>query len=256
MFVLGLRHGLDPDHIAVIDNIVFRAVDERPRLSAWIGSLFALGHSVAVAGVAIGVAALADRITPPAWLGGLVDTVVVALLVLVGTLNLVALRRPGTYVPIGWRARLVPVPLRNSTHPAAVVVIGVVFGLVFDTATQAAAWGAAATSAGGIVAAAGIALAFAVGMLVSDTCDSQIVSRLLRATRNGGAGVQRYRRAVGWMIVGLSYSMALFAALTASGADLAIGDMTFKMIGISTAGAVILALVLARLTGERASRSA
>ena len=32
MFVLGLRHGLDPDHVAVIDNIVFRMVEERPRL--------------------------------------------------------------------------------------------------------------------------------------------------------------------------------------------------------------------------------
>ena len=33
VFLLGLRHGLDPDHIAVIDNLTFPAAEERPRLA-------------------------------------------------------------------------------------------------------------------------------------------------------------------------------------------------------------------------------
>lgn len=244
MFVLGLRHGLDPDHVAVIDNIVFRMVDERPRLSPWTGTLFALGHSLAVAAVAIGVSLLSHWIVVPAWTGLLVDALVIALLILVGSLNLVALLRARAYAPVGWRAGLVPRSLRTSTHPAAVVAIGVVFGLVFDTATQAAAWGAAATTQGGPVAAMGIALAFAVGMVLADTLDSQIVSRLLRSGRAADGSVLRYRRAVGWLIVGLSYGMALFAGLEAIGFAFELDDWTFTAIGVGAA--LLVALLLSR----------
>jgi high-affinity nickel-transport protein len=153
MFVLGLRHGLDPDHVAVIDNIVFRTVDARPRLALWTGTLFALGHSLSVATIAVGVSLVADAFTMPQWVAGFIDATVVALLLLVGTMNLSALLRHHDYTPVGWRTRLVPRRLRESTHPIAIVGVGVVFGLVFDTATQAAAWGAAATANGGTSAA-------------------------------------------------------------------------------------------------------
>lgn len=246
MFVLGLRHGLDPDHVAVIDNIVFRMVEERPRLSPWTGTLFALGHSLAVASVAIGVSLFAHWIVVPSWTALLVDTMVIALLILVGTLNLAALLRHRDYAPVGWRAGLVPRSLRSSTHPAAVVAIGMVFGLVFDTAAQAAAWGAAATTRGGPAAAAGIALAFTVGMVLADTLDSQIVSRLLRSSQGAGRGagssVMRYRRGVGWLIVGLSYGMAMFAAFEAAGYAVAIDDRTFTAIGVGAATLVALSL--------------
>ena len=255
MFVLGLRHALDPDHVAVIDNVVFRMVDERPRLSPWTGTLFAVGHSVSVAAVAIGVSLLAGLFVLPAWVRSVVDAMVVALLVLAGTLNLHALLRARDYRPVGWRAALVPVPLRTSTHPAAVVGIGVVFGLVFDTATQAAAWGAAAATRGGFAAAGAVALAFAVGMILADTLDSQIVSRLLRSRRNAGADVMRYRRAVGWLIVLLSYGMALVALLETMGVALALDGWSMTVTGLAAASAVVVLLARARwLAGARDAR--
>ena len=253
MFVLGLRHGLDPDHVAVIDNIVFRMVDERPRLSPWTGTLFAAGHSLAVAAVAIGVAMAAGWVALPAWTGTVVDAAVVLLLVLVGTLNLSALLRRGDYIPVGWRAGLVPRSLRTSTHPAAVVAIGMVFGLVFDTATQAAAWGAAATVRGGIAAAAAIALAFAVGMVLADTLDSQIVSRLLRSQRGPDARVRHYRRGVGWLIVALSYGMAAVTLVEAGGVQVGIGDASFTAIGVGCALLVAALLLWAQWLGRRGS---
>lgn len=255
MFVLGLRHGLDPDHVAVIDNIVFRMVDERPKLSPWTGTLFALGHSLAVAGVAIGVSLLSHWIVVPDWTGLVVDAMVITLLILVGSLNLVALLRARDYAPVGWRAGLVPRSLRTSTHPAAVIGIGVVFGLVFDTATQAAAWGAAASAQGGPAAAAGIALAFATGMILADTLDSQIVSRLLRSGRAADGSVLRYRRAVGWLIVGLSYGMALFATSEAAGMAIDVDERAFTSIGIGAASIVAALLargaLIARTAGPR-----
>lgn len=45
MFVLGLRHGLDPDHIACVDGLTWRALNRaQHRHAPWIGTLFAIGH--------------------------------------------------------------------------------------------------------------------------------------------------------------------------------------------------------------------
>ena len=246
MLVLGLRHGLDPDHVAVIDNIVFRTVDARPRLAPWTGTLFALGHSVSVAVVAVGVSFVADAFAMPVWTASLVDAAVVALLLIVGSMNLAALLRRDDYAPVGWRAGLVPTRLQTSTHPAAAVAVGVVFGLVFDTATQAAAWGAAATAKGGTAAALAVAASFAAGMLLADTLDSQIVSRLLRSSGQSAALVRRYRRAVGWLVVSLSFGMAGYAVAEALGLGGQLPDAVFSGLGAGVAASVVLLLAAGR----------
>ena len=48
MFALGLRHGLDPDHIACIDSLTWRALEHEHRNAAWVGTLFATGHGLPV----------------------------------------------------------------------------------------------------------------------------------------------------------------------------------------------------------------
>ena len=48
MFVLGLRHGLDPDHIACIDGLTWRALNHEHQHAHWIGTLFAIGHGLLV----------------------------------------------------------------------------------------------------------------------------------------------------------------------------------------------------------------
>lgn len=246
MFILGLRHALDPDHVAVIDNIVFRSVDARPRFAPWTGTFFALGHSLSVAVVAVGVSFAAGTFAMPAWTASVIDAAVIALLLVVGGLNLRALLRRDDYTPVGWRTALVPRRLRDSTHPAAVVAIGVVFGLVFDTATQAAAWGAAATAKGGTVAALAIAATFAAGMVLADTLDSQIVGRLLRATGRSAVVMRRYRRAVGWLVVTLSFGTAGYALAGMAGLDAALSDAAFTTVSVAAAGAIALLLIVGR----------
>ncbi|WDF70910.1 HoxN/HupN/NixA family nickel/cobalt transporter [Novosphingobium sp. KACC 22771] len=241
IFILGLRHGLDPDHVTAIDNMVFRAIDDRPRIAPWTGMLFAFGHSLSVAVVAIAAAFLADWLTLPPWMATLMDWLVVLLLLLVGTLNLHALRRD-VYRPVGWRTRLMPALLRGDSHPAAIVATGAIFGLVFYTATQAAAWGAAASTVGGIPAAVLISLVFACGIMLTDTADSQIVARLLR-TGNSAEHIMRYRRRVGWVIVALSFGMAGYGLLGLSGIGPELPDPVFTGIGVLAAVTVILLLL-------------
>lgn len=254
MFVLGLRHGLDPDHVAVIDNIVFRMVDTRPRLAPWTGTFFAAGHSLSVAAVAVGVSLAAGAFGLPAWTASMIDAAVIGLLLIVGTLNLRALLRSAVYVPVGWRTGLVPRRMRASTHPGAIVAIGAVFGLVFDTATQAAAWGAAATVKGGTPAALAIAAMFAAGMLLADTLDSQIVARLLRTTGGSAAPVHRYRRAVGWLVVALSFGTAGYALAEVAGMDGTLSDTAFTAIGVGGAAGIVIFLAAGRWLSRPAAR--
>ena len=48
IFLLGLRHGLDPDHIAIIDGISMRLTQQKNKLAPWVGTLFALGHGLVI----------------------------------------------------------------------------------------------------------------------------------------------------------------------------------------------------------------
>lgn len=250
MFLLGLRHGLDPDHIAVIDNMTLRAVEGGRQWAAFTGTLFALGHSLSVAVVALAVAAFARNIAWPDGMAAALDWAVVGLLVLVGTLNLRALLKPESFVPLGWRQKLVPARLRNAKGPLAIISVGAMFGLVFDTATQAAAWGAAAAASGGMLGAGAIALAFAAGMILTDTADSVIVTRLLRG-RTDGATLARYRRAVGWLIVILSFGMAAYTAVSLIDPAVTMADATATALGI----AMVVAVALVAWNGRR-SRAA
>jgi len=250
VFLLGLRHGLDPDHIAVVDNLTFRAHAVRPRLAPWVGTWFALGHSLSVAVVAVGVSLLSGLVAFPEWIGSAFDLLVIFLLLLVGGLNLCALLRTDGYKPVGWRSRLVPRRLRGTTSPAAILVIGMIFGLVFDTATQAVAWGTAASAGGGVAGALAIAAAFAGGMILTDTADSQIVARLLRRGEDQG-GVRFYRRSVGWVIVTLSFAMAAYALASMAAPELELPDSLFTLVGILAALIVVLLLS----GGRKRSRS-
>ena len=250
VLLLGLRHGLDPDHIAVIDNLTFRAAEERPRWAPWTGTLFAIGHSLSVAAVAIGVAILVPRFAWPDWASTVIDWAVIGLLMLVGFLNLLALRRPGAYTPVGWRQGLIPRALRGSSHPLAIVTTGIVFGLVFDTATQAAAWGLAASSTAGVSGAAIVAAVFALGMILTDTADSRIVAGLLR-DRGDPDRVRRYRRGVGWLIVAMSFGMAGYALAGRLVSDASkLPDQLFTGLGVGMAVTVAGLLLWGRRHGH------
>ena len=57
VFLLGLRHGMDPDHLATIDGLARYNGQNRPRVARWSGCFFSLGHGAIVTLVAAFVAA-------------------------------------------------------------------------------------------------------------------------------------------------------------------------------------------------------
>jgi high-affinity nickel-transport protein len=211
VFALGLRHGLDPDHISAIDGMTFRSAGRGSRLAPWIGSLFAAGHGGVVTLVGVLVSVYSRRLPiPDAWIGQ-AERLPIVLLLVVGFLNWRELRRPGPFRLTGWKARWLPGWLREGSGPVSVVLVGILFALAFDTVTQATAWGMAAATGGGILAALVVGVVFTLGMATTDSIDSRLVAGLL-ATRHAEAR-ERLQRAVGSFVVALSFGVAFYELL-------------------------------------------
>jgi high-affinity nickel-transport protein len=198
---LGLRHAIDADHIAAIDNVTRKLMQAGQRPVS-VGFFFSLGHSTVVilASVAIAATAMAFDTQLQAFrtLGGVVGTVVSALFLLViAVINLFILasihrtfrrvQREGRYVDDdletllsggGLLARVLrPVfaTIHRSWH---MYPLGLLFGLGFDTATEIGVLGisAAAASRGLSIWAILIFPAlFTAGMSLIDTTDSVLM---------------------------------------------------------------------------------
>jgi nickel/cobalt transporter (NiCoT) family protein len=180
VFALGLRHGADPDHLAAIDNLTRNAVEERPSLSRFIGTLFASGHAIMVLAIAALLGYLGARLSAHAQLIETTGTwVSIAVLVLIAALNLRQLAAGETDRIAGAKTRLLPRALRNAGNPWLAIPIGVLFGFGFETSSQIATYAVAIGADAGVVGALLVASMFSVGMTCTDTLDSVLVHRLV-----------------------------------------------------------------------------
>jgi len=209
-FVLGLRHGVEPDHIAAIDGMTLRALDRHERHAPWTGSLFALGHGAAIAVLALGVSLLATTFTMPPLLVTITDWLPIVLLAMLGVWNLRVLLAPGLYRPTSVRMRLMPAALRERTDLWSTVAVGLLFALVIDTFAHVSAWSVFASHRGGWSAGLIAGLLFSGGMLIASTASSQLLCRVLGTARTDEA-TARFRRGIGWFVVILSFAVVAHA---------------------------------------------
>lgn len=252
MLLLGLRHGLDPDHIALIDSLTLRAHEKRPSMAAWVGTWFALGHGLVVTLIAVAVSLGVGRFEPPGAFIHLAEWVPVALLATVATSNLFSLLFDAEYKPAGWRTRMIPPALRGSTSPLGLLLTGALFAVIFDTITQAAAWGYVATQNGGMTTALAIGLTFTFGMLVTDTLDARLLCRLLRDPRAQVA--RQRRRALGWFIVLMAYSVVLHALLARFAPALQLSESAYTATGFVMVAALVVLMVIVTWCERRLDR--
>lgn len=251
MFVLGLRHGLDPDHIACIDGLTWQALNHDHKHAKWIGTLFAIGHGLLVTVIAVTVSQLTRKVEVANGVVMVFEWVPTLLLLLVGTLNLrLLLKAQQGYQPTGWKMRLIPARLRNNGSPLAVIAIGVLFATVFDTATQASAWGyVASNKGGGLLAALAAGLVFTTGMVITDTLDGRLICHVSRSSQAATAG-PRYRRILGWLIVAISFGVAFYNIGKALLPNIELDDLAFTLTGAALI--VLMALIWALMVYKRA----
>jgi len=191
--VLGMRHGIDADHLAAIDAMTRCNAQARPALARRTGVWFSVGHGAVVMAVALAVAATAHAWNAPAWLAPFGAWASIAVLVLLGVLNLAAWQRsaPGVPVPLaGWRSRLFDGALRACSR-RAVLGVGMLFALSFDTLTQAALMAATGVARHGLAAVALLAGAFAAGMILTDGLNGWWVATLVQRPGTGSARASR-----------------------------------------------------------------
>lgn len=240
MFLLGLRHGFDPDHIACIDGFTWRSLERHHGSAPWIGTLFAFGHGLTVTAIAVCIGEVSQTVPAPDELVAAFSWMPTFLLFMVGILNLRQLLRPQQcYRPGGWRLRLIPARLRDHSNPFAIVLIGMLFAAVFDTATQASMWAYVGATGGGAIAALVAGLAFTFGMMVTDTVDGRLLCRIVN--RSDGAGPsRRYQRTLGWLIVGLSFGAAFYNVGKALLPNVELGDISYSVLGFSLLFALFL----------------
>jgi high-affinity nickel-transport protein len=197
----GLRHAVDADHIAAIDNVTRKLMQDGQR-PVTVGFFFALGHSAVVllvaAAVAATAAALESRIQDWKGFGGVVSTSVSALfLFVIAAMNVVILRgvwrafrkvRRGEPYDNddldlllnsrGLVARLFRPMFRLVSKPVWMLPLGFLFGLGFDTATEVSLLAISASQA-----AQGLSIwivlvfpvLFAAGMSLVDTTDGVLM---------------------------------------------------------------------------------
>lgn len=245
VFLLGLKHGLDPDHLAAIDGLTRFNAQARPRLARWSGLLFSLGHGVVVTAVAVAVATVATEWKAPAWLEHTGVWISIAFLAILGAANLAALARTprGEMVrPVGLRSRAFA-RLTRAEHPVLIAAVGAAFALSFDTLGQAVLFSVTGSHLAGWLFAGALGLVFTAGMASTDALNGLWVSHLVRsADRRAAAASRVMSLAIGTIslaIAALAAARNLFPALDASLAGWS-AAMSFAV-----AGAVLAAYAVA-----------
>jgi high-affinity nickel-transport protein len=232
LFLLGLRHGFDPDHIALIDGVSVRYTATKPALAKWTGTLFALGHGAVVTSIAVMLSRFSHAWNFPSIVWHVLDWIPGILLLIVGILNLRMLLVKPNYRPKGWKTFFVPAKLKESSHPLAIVATGVLFALVFDTNTQAAAWAYTATAQLSTVTALLLGISFSIGMIITDTLDSRILYLLMLQSTTTNS-VLHYRRRIGWIVVFISLFVGGYKLFENLMPARALPDRTLTLIGVS-----------------------
>lgn len=198
----GLRHAVDPDHIAAIDNTTRKLMQDGKRPVA-VGLFFSLGHSTVVFGlsvvIAISAAILHSSFSSKNFaslqnFGAVAGTSVSGVfLVIIAAINFIVLAdifktwrkvvKGGTYDDKslddylnnrGLMARIFKPMLRVVSNSWNMYPIGVLFGLGFDTASEVGILALAATGGANgmpVYLVLLLPLLFVAGMSLVDTTD-------------------------------------------------------------------------------------
>jgi len=200
-YTFGLRHAVDADHIAAIDNVTRKLMQQGQR-PVGVGFFFSLGHSAVVVLLSVGVAfaasALTSRFDSLKAVGGIIGTSASALflfaIALINILVLISVYRTFQAVKRGepfaeddfdillnkrgFLSRIFRPLFRLVTKSWHMLAIGFLFGLGFDTATEVALFGISAAQAAHGMSVSSILVfpaLFTAGMSLVDTTDGVLM---------------------------------------------------------------------------------
>ena len=247
VFLLGLKHGFDPDHLAAIDGLTRYNAGPRPRLSRWSGLLFSAGHGLVVTLVAVAVATIATGWRAPEWLETTGAWVSIGFLALLGIANLTAvLRTPRDEVvrPAGFRSRMFG-RLTQASHPVLVAAVGAAFAISFDTISQAVLFSLTGSHLAGWVFALTLGLVFTAGMAATDALNGLWVSRLVQRADARAVAASRV------MSLAIGFLALLIAAAGAARYAMPAIDENYGEWSLAIGVAIVLAIALSYTAAMR-----
>jgi high-affinity nickel permease len=204
--VLGFKHGLDPDHLALIDSLARLVRLHAPRCARFAGLLFSLGHSTAVClfTVTMAMVSRSMNLKVPVWLESSAIALSATALILLALMNLASLQKSPratghtvTRMEVrlgGGKARFsalacsAPRPgqalIGGRATAWGILLLGAMFALSFDTMTQAALFaglsqGQGFNASGVLLQALLFSTVFGLGMICADTLNGLFVNKLL-----------------------------------------------------------------------------
>lgn len=200
VYTLGLRHAIDADHIAAIDNVTRKLLQAGERPVA-VGFFFAVGHSavVTIVAAAVGYAAtILISVRSVQDIAGGISTAASALFLLaIAFINIAIFRSVWhTYRHVcaggsfdeadldlllggrGLMSRLLRPLFRLITRSWHMLPLGFLFGLGFDTATEVTMFSLSASQAAhgtSLIVLLVLPALFAAGMSLIDTLDGVVM---------------------------------------------------------------------------------
>lgn len=182
-FALGIRHGVDPDHLTAIDGL------SRVRPRAVNGLYFALGHGLVVTALTAGIGGM---------LVGRTEFLGPWALLAIGTANL---------------CRLLYTPSRSHSHAsceaitrrliARPLLLGMILAAGFETSSQLSVLVLAGHSSAWLMG-----LAFSAGMVIVDGVDGYLAASTQGLAASGATNARAASRWMGFLVVAFSFGLA------------------------------------------------
>jgi nickel/cobalt transporter (NiCoT) family protein len=280
-YVLGLRHGVDVDHIAAIDNTTRKLIQQgKPRFT--VGTWFSLGHSTIVFGLIAAIvfvtrSVIGDIPFLQDW-GAIAGTLIsglflfvigiVNVLIVVGVYHLFKQARLGKMDEVqleeymanrGFLNRIFRPLFKFINDAWQIYPIGVLFGLGFDTATEVAlialSVGIGVSSSVPIWQILVLPLLFTCGMVLTDTSDGvtmrcaygwAFLTPVKKIFYNLTVTIMSVL--VAFVIGGVEIAQVLSSELNLSGAFWSwLNDLNFETMGFAIVGIFAVTWALAYL---------
>lgn len=202
--LFGLRHGLDADHLAMIDGLArLQARSGRLRLSRLCGVLFSAGHGLVLLIAAFVLQHFGGSVIP-SWLEPLGAWISILFLFSVGITNLRNATDPGTLpTPTPITRWALQFPLLHT--PVGGFIVGSMFAMSFDAMSIAAWFSLAGAVHGGPAVTIVLAGCFVTGMVVVDGVNGLVMAMLISRSERFVARARRmFALLVGCSALGMS----------------------------------------------------
>lgn len=253
-FALGMKHGMDADHLATIDGLTrFNAAAGRGKLARLCGFLFSLGHGCVVCLVAVATSLLFRQWAVPAWMDDVGAWVSAFFLIVLGILNLYAVFSTPSHEMVkmvGIKGRWLG-DLKYAGHPLLIALVGALFAFSFDTLSQAALFSTMSTQYGGLWHALLLASCFMAGMMVTDAANGLWISHLLR---RADATARTATRIMGVTVALLSLTVASLGLSRRFSPEMSAWQEGRELfIGISIIVVISICFLFARYPRQRVS---